>query len=69
MASSSSTRSASPSGSMPTCHWGTCRLQFDDPEQLYQHLCDDHVGRKSTGNLTLTCHWENCVSTSRFHQI
>ncbi|KDN53320.1 hypothetical protein K437DRAFT_217718, partial [Tilletiaria anomala UBC 951] len=24
------------------------------------HLCNDHVGRKSTNNLCLTCKWEAC---------
>lgn len=29
-------------------------------ELLYEHLCSNHVGRKSTNNLCLTCHWLNC---------
>lgn len=45
------------------CNWSNCTLLFDDPEQLYLHLTNDHVGRKSTGNLCLTCHWENCDVT------
>ncbi|EIE76758.1 hypothetical protein RO3G_01462 [Rhizopus delemar RA 99-880] len=45
------------------CKWSNCTLLFDDPEQLYLHLTNDHVGRKSTGNLCLTCHWENCDVT------
>ncbi|PWN26968.1 hypothetical protein BDZ90DRAFT_279907 [Jaminaea rosea] len=61
--SASSTRSASPPGSVVTCRWGQCRLTFDDPEILYQHLCNDHVGRKSTNNLCLTCHWTDCDVT------
>ncbi|KIP11794.1 hypothetical protein PHLGIDRAFT_44970, partial [Phlebiopsis gigantea 11061_1 CR5-6] len=27
------------------------------------HLCNDHVGRKSTGNLCLTCRWRDCNTT------
>ncbi|KAI8334012.1 hypothetical protein BC941DRAFT_357154 [Chlamydoabsidia padenii] len=46
-----------------TCHWGQCSNQYTDPEQLYHHLTNDHVGRKSMGNLCLTCHWENCDVT------
>ncbi|KAI9281803.1 hypothetical protein BY458DRAFT_486677 [Sporodiniella umbellata] len=42
------------------CRWKDCAKMFDDPEQLYAHLTNDHVGRKSTGNLCLTCHWEDC---------
>ncbi|ORY06990.1 hypothetical protein K493DRAFT_202681 [Basidiobolus meristosporus CBS 931.73] len=47
-----------------TCLWDECGLVFTDPEALYSHLTDDHVGRKSTNNLCLTCHWGGCkVST------
>ncbi|KAG1169037.1 hypothetical protein G6F70_006910 [Rhizopus microsporus] len=42
------------------CKWTDCTSIFDDPEQLYLHLTNDHVGRKSTGNLCLTCHWDKC---------
>lgn len=45
------------------CRWIGCPISFDDPEQLYSHLTNDHVGRKSTGNLCLTCHWEKCDVT------
>ncbi|KAI9304886.1 hypothetical protein BJ944DRAFT_249503 [Cunninghamella echinulata] len=43
-----------------TCLWQGCDQQYFDAEQLYSHLTNDHVGRKSTGNLCLTCHWINC---------
>lgn len=46
-----------------TCHWKQCSNQYIDPEQLYNHLTNDHVGRKSMGNLCLTCCWENCDVT------
>ncbi|KAK9897487.1 hypothetical protein P389DRAFT_135706, partial [Cystobasidium minutum MCA 4210] len=26
-------------------------------------LCDSHVGRKSSGNLSLTCFWKGCNTT------
>ncbi|OBZ86332.1 hypothetical protein A0J61_05607 [Choanephora cucurbitarum] len=42
------------------CRWLSCSASFDDPEHLYVHLTNDHVGRKSTGNLCLTCCWEKC---------
>ncbi|KAI7850792.1 hypothetical protein BDC45DRAFT_467956 [Circinella umbellata] len=42
------------------CRWQNCNKIFSDPELLYSHLTNDHVGRKSTGNLCLTCHWDNC---------
>ncbi|KAI9247629.1 hypothetical protein BY458DRAFT_527063 [Sporodiniella umbellata] len=45
------------------CRWLNCTFVFDDPEQLYSHLTNDHVGRKSTGNLCLTCHWNDCDVT------
>ncbi|KAI7882347.1 hypothetical protein K492DRAFT_206221 [Lichtheimia hyalospora FSU 10163] len=46
-----------------TCRWQNCDKTYLDPELLYSHLTNDHVGRKSTGNLCLTCHWENCDVT------
>ncbi|CAG8707571.1 14468_t:CDS:2 [Racocetra fulgida] len=42
------------------CLWKQCKRKFEDPELLYQHLANDHVGRKSTGNLCLKCHWDKC---------
>ncbi|ODV89591.1 hypothetical protein CANCADRAFT_58482 [Tortispora caseinolytica NRRL Y-17796] len=46
------------------CMWGTCKLTFEDANMLYDHLCNDHVGRKATNNLCLVCGWVNCgVST------
>ncbi len=42
------------------CRWEDCALTYNDPEDLYHHLCNDHVGRKSTNNLCLTCKWEAC---------
>ncbi|EST08961.1 Zinc finger, C2H2 [Kalmanozyma brasiliensis GHG001] len=46
-----------------TCRWNDCGKIFYDPEVVYKHLCDDHVGRKSTNNLCLTCQWEGCDVT------
>lgn len=46
------------------CHWKECGILFDVPEKLYDHLCDDHVGRKSSNNLSLTCYWDNCLVTT-----
>ena len=46
------------------CRWEGCNEVSETPELLYDHLCDVHVGRKSSNNLSLTCHWENCgIST------
>ncbi|KAJ7170106.1 hypothetical protein C8R46DRAFT_1350008 [Mycena filopes] len=42
------------------CQWQDCTLAFPDPETLYNHLCNDHIGRKSTNNLCLTCKWKDC---------
>ncbi|KAG6817730.1 hypothetical protein H0H87_004521 [Tephrocybe sp. NHM501043] len=42
------------------CLWLDCDLHFPDPEALYNHLCNDHIGRKSTNNLCLTCKWKDC---------
>ncbi|KAI9444697.1 hypothetical protein H4582DRAFT_1806745 [Lactarius indigo] len=45
------------------CQWLDCTQAFPDPETLYNHLCHDHIGRKSTNNLCLTCKWRDCVTT------
>lgn len=51
------------------CRWGDCTQTYDDPEQLYVHLTNDHVGRKSTNNLCLSCNWGNCnvITVKRDH--
>jgi hypothetical protein len=46
------------------CEWNGCTIIFDTPEALYDHLCDDHVGRKSSNNLSLTCLWDDCGTTT-----
>lgn len=46
------------------CHWNDCSIVFETPELLYDHLCDDHVGRKASNNLSLTCYWDNCLVTT-----
>ena len=45
------------------CEWLSCDAAFDDPEQLYNHLCNDHIGRKSTNNLCLSCKWKDCATS------
>lgn len=42
------------------CGWENCGEVFAQPEFLYHHLCQDHVGRKSQKNLQLDCKWKNC---------
>ncbi|KAI0964449.1 hypothetical protein AcW1_001265 [Taiwanofungus camphoratus] len=60
----SSTSDPSSAAAMPDerhqCQWVNCSKVFSDPEALYNHLCNDHIGRKSTGNLCLTCKWKDC---------
>ncbi|CRK29603.1 hypothetical protein BN1723_000533 [Verticillium longisporum] len=46
------------------CKWNSCNLKFVTPEALYEHLCERHVGRKSTNNLNLTCQWNSCRTTT-----
>ncbi|CAE6444646.1 unnamed protein product [Rhizoctonia solani] len=45
------------------CQWEGCDKSLPDPEVLYIHLCNDHIGRKSTNNLCLTCKWKGCGAT------
>ncbi|KAJ7193381.1 transcription factor PacC [Mycena pura] len=42
------------------CQWHDCSQAFAEPETLYNHLCNDHIGRKSTNNLCLVCKWKDC---------
>ncbi|EJD52149.1 hypothetical protein AURDEDRAFT_149616 [Auricularia subglabra TFB-10046 SS5] len=45
------------------CLWLQCTKVCADAELLYAHLCNDHVGRKSTNNLCLSCKWKDCDTT------
>ncbi|KAI9672791.1 MAG: hypothetical protein M1831_000226 [Alyxoria varia] len=47
-----------------TCQWANCGERCSAPEQLYEHVCERHVGRKSTNNLNLQCHWGQCRTTT-----
>ncbi|KAK2743667.1 hypothetical protein FQN57_004776 [Myotisia sp. PD_48] len=46
------------------CQWQGCAETCPTPEALYEHVCERHVGRKSTNNLNLTCGWANCRTTT-----
>ncbi|OIW33260.1 pH-response transcription factor pacC/RIM101 [Coniochaeta ligniaria NRRL 30616] len=46
------------------CRWNSCGERFTTPEILYDHICERHVGRKSTNNLNLTCQWASCRTTT-----
>ncbi|OAX44453.1 hypothetical protein K503DRAFT_729545 [Rhizopogon vinicolor AM-OR11-026] len=58
--SESHSRSPAPETESYPCQWLDCSSTFNDPEILYNHLCNDHIGRKSTNNLCLTCKWKDC---------
>lgn len=61
--------STSPSSPELACQWGSCTNTFSSAEDLYTHLCEVHVGRKSTNNLSLTCRWRDCrvITVKRDH--
>lgn len=62
--SPASSTSTQPSGDESLrCLWADCTQGFADPEILYNHLCNEHIGRKSTNNLCLTCKWKDCGTT------
>lgn len=46
------------------CQWVGCGEKSPSAEALYEHVCERHVGRKSTNNLNLTCQWGNCNTTT-----
>ncbi|KIV80309.1 hypothetical protein PV11_07820 [Exophiala sideris] len=46
------------------CQWQGCGERCTSAEALYEHVCERHVGRKSTNNLNLTCAWGQCRTTT-----
>ncbi|ESZ96918.1 zinc finger protein Pac1 [Sclerotinia borealis F-4128] len=46
------------------CQWEKCSERCQTPESLFEHICEKHVGRKSTNNLNLTCGWNSCRTTT-----
>ncbi|ERF70985.1 hypothetical protein EPUS_09090 [Endocarpon pusillum Z07020] len=46
------------------CQWQGCGERCASAEALYEHVCERHVGRKSTNNLNLTCQWGSCRTTT-----
>lgn len=59
-----STSGGSASDDNLVCRWNQCNERFDTAEILYDHICERHVGRKSTNNLNLTCQWNSCRTTT-----
>jgi len=63
--------SVSSTSSLNPCKWTNppCFATFEDPESLYDHITIQHIGRKSTHNLCLHCHWDDCkvAVTKRDH--
>nr|Q5XL24.1 RecName: Full=pH-response transcription factor pacC/RIM101 [Aspergillus giganteus]AAV28549.1 putative transcription factor PacC [Aspergillus giganteus] len=47
-----------------SCLWQGCSEKCSSAEALYEHICERHVGRKSTNNLNLTCQWGSCRTTT-----
>ncbi|CAF9922416.1 MAG: hypothetical protein ALECFALPRED_002080 [Alectoria fallacina] len=45
------------------CQWVGCAVRAPNAESLYEHVCESHIGRKSTNNLNLTCAWGTCRVT------
>ncbi|CAG83098.1 YALI0B13640p [Yarrowia lipolytica CLIB122] len=66
---SPNTNGSGSDGENLVCKWGPCGKTFGSAEKLYAHLCDAHVGRKCTHNLSLVCNWDNCgiVTVKRDH--
>ncbi|GAA5880662.1 hypothetical protein JCM16303_004301 [Sporobolomyces ruberrimus] len=42
------------------CHWNKCLTQYPSAEELFNHVCSTHIGRKSAGTLSLECQWTGC---------
>lgn len=56
--------SVSSAGENLQCQWQGCGERCPTAEALYEHVCERHVGRKSTNNLNLTCAWGQCRTTT-----
>ncbi|KAH8879411.1 hypothetical protein GQ53DRAFT_800252 [Thozetella sp. PMI_491] len=63
-ATTTSASSAGGADESLSCRWKDCTEHFESAERLYDHICDKHVGRKSTNNLNLTCMWNSCRTTT-----
>ncbi|EOO04449.1 putative ph-response transcription factor pacc rim101 protein [Phaeoacremonium minimum UCRPA7] len=63
-ATSNSTSSSAGQDESLVCRWNQCNERFNTAETLYDHICERHVGRKSTNNLNLTCQWNSCRTTT-----
>ncbi|TPX12064.1 uncharacterized protein E0L32_007179 [Thyridium curvatum] len=63
-ATSTSQQSTSSQDDSLVCRWNQCNERFNAAETLYDHICERHVGRKSTNNLNLTCQWNSCRTTT-----
>ncbi|KAI9103074.1 hypothetical protein DFS34DRAFT_576562 [Phlyctochytrium arcticum] len=67
---SSSLRSTPyPQAVVHRCAWilndtSLCARPFTDPEALYTHLTEFHVGRKNAGNLCLHCRVMGCTQNT-----
>ncbi|POS80072.1 pH-response transcription factor pacC [Diaporthe helianthi] len=62
--SSASNASSANADESLVCRWNACNQRFNTAETLYDHICERHVGRKSTNNLNLTCQWNSCRTTT-----
>lgn len=40
------------------------QIQYGIDGPVQEHICERHVGRKSTNNLNLTCGWNLCRTTT-----
>ncbi|KAJ9063096.1 hypothetical protein DSO57_1017554 [Entomophthora muscae] len=45
---------------MLNCKWRNCHASYPSQDALYDHLSQEHVGRKASRNLCLYCHWDSC---------
>ncbi|KAI1374550.1 hypothetical protein F4677DRAFT_425408 [Hypoxylon crocopeplum] len=64
-ATTATSQSSAPAQDDPlNCRWAGCSDKFNSAENLYEHICEKHVGRKSTNNLNLTCQWNQCKTTT-----
>jgi uncharacterized Zn-finger protein len=42
------------------CRWENCMIQFQELDELVQHINTDHIVTKKSNNVEYICRWNNC---------
>ena len=42
------------------CQWKGCYQKYNSTKDLFEHVKEQHVGRKRNGHVNLQCFWSDC---------